>query len=363
MKNYLNCSLFVMIVFVAAFLSGAWPVQAWQPNDWEHLGAWPAVYSLDTNEVGWFYVNATNSVWIYSFKDGRWSSLDQNPEVAGWNYFTWPYFISTISTSWYYFDQSQTTPCYSWNSNAWSQLGESTVLLSDHFDGSNVSSNRWHIPTWVSPNDGTYLGRTQLRCSQNAALPPVINGEALIALDTYNPTGASFYGTDLISNQAFAPGSGLIFTIRAKMSADMPPGMVCGIFLYAPPASGTNHDEIDFEILSNDPNHISTNIYGHEPLGVGHPVICSYPSGAATDYHEYQIVWKPTEVTWSVDGAIIRTVTAPSSIPTRPMYAHLNVWVPGAEWANAYSATLNYTTKPSANRTYYMIVDSVTISK
>ena len=133
--------------------------------------------------------------------------------------------------------------------------------LNDDFNGIIVDASGWHIPTWVSPTDGTYVGQTQFRCSQNAPLPAAIDSNAIIVLDTYNPTGSSFYGTDLISNQSF--GQRIIFTVRAKMNAPIPPGIVGGIFLYAPPASTSNtlHDEIDFELLSSDPSHVYTNIY------------------------------------------------------------------------------------------------------
>ncbi len=233
----------------------------------------------------------------------------------------------------------------------------------DDFNGSIVTASNWHIPTWVSSTDGTYVGQTQFRCSQNAPLPAARNSNAIIALDTYNPTGSSFYGTDLISNQSFALGQGITVTVRAKMNAPIPPGIVGGIFLYAPPTSTSNtlHDEIDFELLGNDPNHVWTNIYGNEPLGTGHPASYSYASGSATDYHTYQIQWLPDQVSWYVDGTLVRTVTTQSPIPVGPMYVHLNTWVPGSDFAAAYDPNLHWTSLPSSNQTFSMSVDSVTV--
>jgi hypothetical protein len=238
-----------------------------------------------------------------------------------------------------------------------------TALLRDDFDGSIVTASNWHIPTWVSPTDGTFVGQTQFRCSQNAPLPAASNSNAIIALDTYNPTGSSFYGTDLISNQSFALGQGITVTVRVKMNAPIPAGIVCGIFLYAPPASTSNtlHDEIDFELLSNDPNHVWTNIYGNEPLGAGHAASHSYATGSATDYHTYQIQWLPDQVSWYVDGTLVRTVTTQSPIPTGPMYVHLNIWVPGSDFSAAYDPNLHWTSLPSSSKTLSMSVDSVTV--
>jgi hypothetical protein len=240
-----------------------------------------------------------------------------------------------------------------------------SIILFDDFLGTIVNASNWHIPTWVSPTDGTYVGQTQFRCSQNASLPATSNSNAIIALDTYNPTGASFYGTDLISNQLFTLAQGLTITVRAKMDASIPAGIVGGIFLYAPPASASDtlHDEIDFELLSSDPYNVHINIYGNEPLGAGHPAIYAYATGSITDYHTYKIEWLPDQVSWYIDDNLIRTVTTQSPIPAGPMYVHLNIWVPGSDFADAYNSSLHYTSSNSANQTFSMSVDSVTISR
>lgn len=237
------------------------------------------------------------------------------------------------------------------------------ALFGDNFTGSVVDSSKWSIPTWVSSNDGTYVGQTQFRCSQNASLPAILDGSAMIALDTYNPTGASFYGTDLISDELFYLEQGISVTVRARMDESMPAGVVCGIFLYAKPKSTANtlHDEIDFELLSNDPYKVSTNIYGNESLGIGHPAAFEYNYGSATDFHDYTIDWLPGRVSWYVDDVLIRTVTNQSPIPVGPMYLHLNVWVPGSDFSTAYNPNLHWTNSASSNQTYYLIVDSVTV--
>jgi hypothetical protein len=238
-----------------------------------------------------------------------------------------------------------------------------TAMLFDDFLGTVIDSNKWHIPTWVSSTDGTFVGQTQFRCSQNATLPVIINGSAIIALDTYNPTGASFYGTDLVSKQPFVLGQGIVVTVRAKMDAPLPAGIIGGIFLYAPPANSgsTLHDEIDFELLSSDPHNIHSNIYGHEPLGVGHPAASPYASGSIADYHVYQIQWLPGQVSWYVDGNLVRTVTPQLPIPAGPMYVHFNIWVPESDFSDAYNPNLHWASSAINNQTYSMSIDSVKV--
>jgi hypothetical protein len=235
---------------------------------------------------------------------------------------------------------------------------QTTTIFFDDFNGTIMSKDLWHIPTWVSPTDGTYLGRTQFRCAQNAGLPEVSNSQAVINVETYNPTGFSFYGTDLITNKTFSMGNGLIFTIRAKIKAPVAGGIVGGIFLYDLVGSGTTHDEIDYELLTNKPNEVQTNIYNNEPLGAGHPLFESI-TGSITDYHTYVIRWLPNEVTWMIDGNIIRTNK--TLIPDKPMHFHLNIWAPDEAWSVAYESNLQPTNSIDLNQIYSMIVDSVKV--
>mgnify|MGYP001497534253 CR=1 FL=1 len=233
-----------------------------------------------------------------------------------------------------------------------------TTIFYDDFDGTAMRTDLWHIPTWVSSTDGTYVGRTQFRCSQNSGLPAISNGEAIIVLETYNPTGFSFYGTDLITNRSFSLGEGLVFTIRAKFISPLPRGIVGGIFLYDIVGVPPYHDEIDFELVSNIPSEVQTNIYNNEPPGAGHPVF--HPiTGSVTDYHTYVIKWLAGEITWQVDGVTVRTLR--NLVPYRPMHFHLNIWAPAKEWSEAYDAGLQWVSNPAMNQTYSMIIDYVKI--
>jgi beta-glucanase (GH16 family) len=233
------------------------------------------------------------------------------------------------------------------------------TLLYDDFNGNIVSSSQWHIPTWVSPTDGTVVGHTQFRFTQNSSLPAASNGNAMIVLETYNPTAFSFYGTDLRSNQSFALGTGIHITVRAKMNTATP-GIVGGIFLYAlKPGSTTYHDEIDFELLTNRPHGVQTNIYSNEKLGTGNVQFIPYASGSINDYHTYEIKWQPNQVSWYIDGNLVRTDK--SHVPTGPMSLHLNIWVPDPGWPAAYDPNLKAATSASSNQVFSMSVDSVHI--
>ena len=240
-----------------------------------------------------------------------------------------------------------------------STIALAETLLYDDFSGNVVSSSKWHIPTWVSPTDGTVVGLTQFRLTQDSSLPAADNGNAIIVVESYNPTVSSFYGTDLRSNQSFALGTGIHITVRAKMNTATP-GIVGGIFLYAlKPGSTTYHDEIDFELLTNRPNGAQTNIYSNEKLGTGNVQFVPYASGSITDYHTYEIKWQPHQVSWLIDGHLVRTDT--NYVPAGPMKFHLNIWVPDPGWPAAYDPNLKPATSASSNQIFSMSVDSVHI--
>lgn len=234
------------------------------------------------------------------------------------------------------------------------------TYLYDHFNGTDTNPDKWHIPTWKSSSDGTYVGRTQFRVTQNSPLPPVSGSNVQISVQSYNPTGFSFYGTDLISNQSFALEQGLVARVRTRMDPPATPGVVGGIFLYALKAGSTTlHDEVDFELLGNRPAEVQTNVYAGEPLGAGHPEFSSYASGSISDYHTYEIGWWPDRVVWSVDGIVVREDT--SHVPSGPMDLHLNMWAPAADWPVAYSAGIQPTSLPKSNQIWRMSVDSAAV--
>jgi beta-glucanase (GH16 family) len=236
-----------------------------------------------------------------------------------------------------------------------------TVLFQDDFGGTNLNSHFWHIPQF-DPSGSTFVGRTQFAVSQNASPPRVSHGAVHLTLDTFNPTGFSFYGTELISDSTFKIKTGLDIKIRAKLNSPIPGGIVGGLFLYKLKSAGL-HDEIDAELLSNQltkTNHLQTNIYANQPLGAGSPLFVSLPRGGTlTDYHTYQLTCYPNKVTWRIDGVLVRTEK--QLLPTGPFHLYLNLWAPAQDWADAFSPSINPTAQKSSNQRFSMDIDSVLV--
>jgi beta-glucanase (GH16 family) len=235
------------------------------------------------------------------------------------------------------------------------------TLLHDDFNGPSVDPTLWHIPTFTASGDGTFVGRTQFRVTEDSGLPATSRGTLVVPIESYNPKQPSFLAGELISNQAFSAGKGIDVIVRARMNAPLRPGIVGGLFLYAlAPGSNTLHDEIDFELLSNVPDKVQTNMYGNEPLGVGHVEFVPYRNGSMTEFHDYEIKWTPKSVSWLIDGQLVRTVT--SNIPIGPMRYYLNLWAPDPAWPGGYSAAIQPVRTASENETVgSLLVDTVTV--
>src|ERR1700761_6654570 len=222
------------------------------------------------------------------------------------------------------------------------------TLLDEPFAGKPVAPKNWEIPTFKAAGDGTFIGRTQFRVAQNSALPKTDAHGAMIAIETFNQAEPSFLGTEMISRQEFSAAKGLDVIVRAKMNNAAHPGIVGGIFLYAlKPGSNTIHDEIDFELLTNRPDAVQTNIYANEELGVGHVIFVPYPTGGMANYHDYEIRWTTKDVTWLIDGKPVRTTT--ENVPTEPMKFHFNIWAPDAHWPGGFNAAIQPVTSAAAN--------------
>jgi beta-glucanase (GH16 family) len=238
---------------------------------------------------------------------------------------------------------------------------KSTAFLSDDFSGPSLDPKSWLIPTHDPAGDGTFVGRTQFRATQDSPPPKPSGGKVCPSLRSFNPNAHSFYGTEIISKQLFAVGQGLDIVVRARMTNADYRGVVGGIFLYyLKPGSDTVHDEIDFELLTNAPNKVQTNIYGEEPLGLGHSQMIAFRRGSIADDHVYEIKWLPGRVSWLVDGAVVRTTT--DNVPTHPMNFYLNIWAPDPGWPEGYSKSIQPALSKDGDRLLgALCVDSVVI--
>lgn len=247
---------------------------------------------------------------------------------------------------------------------AWPAMANDIVLLRDDFDGTSLDTTKWFVPT----GPGTFFGRTQIRPSSEALV--VAGGVIRLQLDTFNPTalvpGDSFWGSEIDTIETFAVGSGLSFAARVRFVSGLPGGLVGSLFSFVFLLAIPGHDEIDFELLSNDvvaaEERVLTNVFDDDDFS--QPGDKSFANVAGLDlmtFHTYEIRWFADRVEWFVDGSLVRTGS--DTVPDDPQNIRLNFWVPDAFFVEAYDASLAPAASVESNDIYYYEVDFVEIRR
>ncbi|KAH7362466.1 cell wall glucanosyltransferase Mwg2 [Plectosphaerella cucumerina] len=88
-------------------------------------------------------------------------------------------------------------------------------------------------------------------------------------------------------------------------------------------------DEIDWEWIGNEPDHVQTNVFfqGIENYNHGgdHPI-----SNAMSEFHTYAIDWTPEKIVWSINGNVVREHLPSSGVfPQTPCQLRIGTWVGG----------------------------------
>lgn len=122
--------------------------------------------------------------------------------------------------------------------------------------------------------------------------------------------------------------------VEAEIRAARGEGLITGFFLHR----ARPRQEIDFEIMGNDPTSVLLNVYfnpGDAGTSAaygyrGSPCRISLGFDASTEFHQYSIEWRPHSITWAVDGRVIhrRGSWDPTPVPHLPMKLHFNLWAP-----------------------------------
>jgi len=239
------------------------------------------------------------------------------------------------------------------------------VIIDEQFNGNAVDTS-----TFTFDSGNTIFGRVRL----NSNPPPVQNGTLRLRLQSFNPidTGDLFFADEIRTIQTFAPTAdfGFSFETRARFVDDannpLPPGVIGGIFLFGLDANFPNpneRDEIDFELLSNNPmNSISTNIFNDDGFNVsGNFMVTPVPGLDLTEFNDYRIEWHIDSIQFFVNDQLIREDT--TDLALEPQDFRLNINAQGPEFPAAFSSLIQPTANPADNQIVIMEVDSLVITQ
>ena len=165
------------------------------------------------------------------------------------------------------------------------------------------------------------------------------------------PGGVAFgdEGTHLVLSQGAASGhqyqSGAFASkgdfrhgrFEVELVAARGGGVVTGFFLHR----GSPRQEIDIELLGDDPRAMLVNVYFNSgddgsvaDFGYrGSPTRINLGFDCTERFHHYCIEWTPQHIKWAVDGLVVHSRASwdPTPIPHLPMQLHGNVWAPRSE--------------------------------
>lgn len=214
----------------------------------------------------------------------------------------------------------------------------------------------------VAPNT-KYLGDASESNWVSSGTPELHDGNLLLTL---SESGDSSSGTLLASTSYVWYGK-----ISAQMKSSRGQGVVTAFILMS-----DVKDEIDFEFVGTDLETAQSNFYFQGIPDYNNGKNLSVKSSTFDDYHTYEIDWQPTQLTWSVDGTVMRTLkrsdtwnttTNQYHYPQTPARVELSLWPAGSpkngEGTIAWAGGLvNWNAQdPAAVGYYYSMIKDVNV--
>jgi GR25 family glycosyltransferase involved in LPS biosynthesis len=186
-------------------------------------------------------------------------------------------------------------------------------------DLAQIESSRWLL------RNDTFPGNLGLFRPANVS-SAASRGLAFAVIE--EPLGVRDLSAAAMSSRA----SFLFGRFEATLQATSVPGLVTGFFLHR----DSPRQEIDVEILGNQPDQLLVNVfynpgtdgakfdYGNR----GTPAIITLEFDASKALHQFTIEWDPCEIRWFVDHKLVhrRVIWDPTPIPHLPMTLHVNHW-------------------------------------
>lgn len=198
------------------------------------------------------------------------------------------------------------------------ETNKNSIIINDSFDYFNEKN-------WIANND-TFTDNIALFRPKNIECITGIGAKLTIKKETLGVRNYS--AASICSKVQFLYGK-----FEADIKASNIPGVITGFFLYR----NSPRQEIDIEILGNQPNKLLINVfynpgcdgskydYGYR----GTPCYIDLGFDASKEFHRYAMYWGPNEILWFVDDKVVhrRVIWNPTPIPHLPMRLYTNIWV------------------------------------
>ncbi|XP_059430369.1 probable xyloglucan endotransglucosylase/hydrolase protein 32 [Corylus avellana] len=142
------------------------------------------------------------------------------------------------------------------------------------------------------------------------------------------------------------------FGAAIKLQSGYTAGVITSFYLSNNEDHPGNHDEIDIEFLGTTPDKpytLQTNVYvrgSGDGNIIGREIKFHLWFDPTRDFHNYAILWNPSEIIFLVDDVPVRRYPRKSdaTFPLRPMYVYGSIW-DASTWATEdgkYKADYQY---------------------
>ena len=148
-----------------------------------------------------------------------------------------------------------------------------------------------------------------------------------------NPTFSSQGGAFTVSGPGDAPqvqSNGYIMFGKYDITMKAAPGagIVSSIVLQS-----ADLDEIDWELLGASNDQVQTNYFGKGITTTYDRMVEVNVDNTQGEWHTYSLEWTSEQITWAVDGTVLRTLTPadadPGQYPQTPMQLRIGSWAGG----------------------------------
>lgn len=180
----------------------------------------------------------------------------------------------------------------------------------DNFD--TLDKSRWYI------SDGWTNGSHQ-NCTWSKKEVKDEDGHLVLSFDKKQYKDRAYSCAEIQTKKRFSYG-----VYEARMKTGSGSGLNAAFFTFIGSADKQPHDEIDFEVLTKNPDKVQVNAYAS---GKGkNEKLVDVKGGTNTAFHDYAFVWEPDRIRWYVDGELVNTITDPAKIPTHPQKIFFSLW-------------------------------------
>ena len=180
----------------------------------------------------------------------------------------------------------------------------------DNFD--KLDRRRWYI------SDGWTNGAHQ-NCTWSKKEVKQEEGHLVLGFEKKKFKDRDYSCAEIRTKRRFSYG-----VYEARMKTDTGPGLNAAFFTYIGSGDKQPHDEIDFEVLTKNPDKVQVNVFASDK-GKNEKMV-DVKGGSNAKFHDYAFVWEPDRLRWYVDGQLVNTITDKAKIPSHPQKIFFSLW-------------------------------------